>query len=143
MPPEMKGEVTLDLGDGRVFVLTMNHGTMFDAENAAKMPLPRLMAQAKLGFIGALRTFLFAALQQRHPDVTLEQASEITLGHLDKVDAALTRSFEIAFPAAAEGKDSAHPHAKAPRTGKRSGASGAKRVSTPKPSGKQRRARSG
>lgn len=143
MPPQMKAEVPLVLDDGRQFVLTMNHTVMFDAEQASSLPLPRLMAQAKVGFMGSVRTFLFAALQPRHPDVTLEEASEMTLREFDKVDAALTEAFKLAFPDAAEGKESANPQPKAPRTGKGSGASGAKPGSSRKASGKQRRARSG
>lgn len=142
MPPEMKAEVPLTLEDGRQFIVTMNHSVMFDAEQASGLPLPRLMAQAKVGFMGSVRTFLFAALQPRHPDVTLEEASEMTLREFAKVDAALTQAFKLAFPDA-EGKESANPQPKAPRTGKGSGASGAKPGLTRKASGKQRRARSG
>lgn len=141
MPPEMKGEVPLKLDDGREFVLTMNHTVMFDAEQTSGLPLPRLMAQAKVGFMGSVRTFLFVALRPRHPDVTIEEASEITLREYDKVDAALTQAFKLAFPDPAGGKEDANPP-KPARTGKRSGASGAKSASIPKRSGKQPRARS-
>jgi hypothetical protein len=141
MPPEMKAEVPLKLDDGREFIVTMNHTVMFDAEQTSGQPLPRLMAQAKVGFMGSVRTFLFAGLRVRHPDVTLEEASEMTLREFDKVDAALTAAFKLAFPDAAGGKDDKNPP-KAPRTGKRSGASGAKPGSIRKPSGKQPRARS-
>lgn len=142
MPPEMKAAVALVLSDGREFTVTMNHTVMFDAEQAAQLPLARLMAQAKLGFRGAVRTFLFVALRPRHPEVTLEQASEMTLREYATVDAALTKAFELAFPDLAEGKDDKNPPRTTSRTGKRSGASGAKPASTRKPSGKQRRARS-
>lgn len=143
MSNPMKAEVPLALDDGRTFVLTMDHAALFDAEQASGVPLARLMAQGKLGFMGPTRHFLLAGLKRHHPEMTIEEASAITLRHFDQVDAALVSAMKLAFPddQPAEGKKGANPP-KAPRTGKRSGASGAKSGSIPNNSGKPRRARS-
>lgn len=137
MPPEFKSEAILELADGRKFTLTMNNAILFDAEQASGIPLPRLMAQAKMGFLGATRAFLFASLRPLHPDVSMEQASQMTLREYDTVDAALTVAMKRAFPdiEVEEGKQDSHPPK--PRRGKNSGRNGAKSASSRKRSGEQ------
>lgn len=133
----VKGEVPLTLSDGREFILVMDFEALVEAEGAAGQPLPNLMAQASLGFVGAQRSLLFGALRRHHSGVTLAECSEIMLSEINAAAPALTAAIEAAFPEAKEGKDGKNP------PGKTSGANGAKPDSTRKPSGKSRRPRSG
>lgn len=138
MPNPVKGEVPLKLSDGREFVLTMDFEALVEAEGASNLPLPQLMAKAALGFVGAQRTLLFGALHRNHPEITVEDCSAIMLSEIDVATAALMKAIEAGFPAAkaAGGKEGANP------PGPTSGRSGAKRASSPKPSGAKPRGRS-
>lgn len=138
MANAVKGQVELKLPDAREFILVADFEALVEAESAANMPLPELMAKAGLGFISAQRSLLYGALRRHHPDVTLEDCSALLLQHLDLTAAALIKALEAGFPDAKEGKKGANP----PRAGKTSGSSGAKLASTQTPSGKQPRAHS-
>lgn len=140
MANAVKGEVSLKLPDGRSFVLVADFEALVEAESAANVPLPELMAKAGLGFIAAQRLLLLGVLRRHQPEITVEECSALLLQHLDLTSAALIKALELGFPDAKEGKKGANPP-RAP-AGKSSGASGAKRASTRKASGMPPRARS-
>lgn len=121
----IKGEVPLKLPDGREFTLVLDMEALVEAEGAYGKPLARMMADAQLGFVGAIRAMLYGALRYRHPSVTLREASEMFVGYRDEISAALENATLAAMPEDKEGANP--PRAKAPR-GKRSGGSGAKPV---------------
>lgn len=143
MPPKFNGEVPLTLGDGRAFTLTFNHETLFAAEMAYPFPLHVLLTHLQMERWGAVRAFLFAGLQPKHPEVTLEECGKMLLnGEVEAIGKSIIDGLDAAMPEPdVEDKEGANPPSR-PRRGKTSGASGAKRASSRKPSGKQRRAHS-
>lgn len=143
MPNRLKGEVPLELPDGRSFTLVLDHEALIAAEGLYEKPLARLMADAVAGFAGSLRAMFYGALRAHHPAVTVREASAVFFENMDLVGDALIAAGDAAFPDAAEGKDGGNPPAKARPAGKRSGGSGAKRGSSRKDSSGRPRARSG
>lgn len=137
MSNTLKGEIPLTLSDGRELVLVMDMEGMFEAEQLYKQPLEVVFAQAALGLKGALRALLWGMLRAKHPELTPQDVTDIVFKELDAVIVAMDRAGEAArAKQSGEGKDGENP------PGTTSGASGAKRGSTRKPSGGQRRARS-
>lgn len=133
----IKGEAPLKLSDGREYVLTLDFEALVEAEQAYGKPLPKLMADASVGFMGAVRALLFGALRAHHPDITAVETAEIIMSDFDAVGEALQAATQNGFPKA-EGKKSGN----ARPAGKTSGRNGAKPASTRKPSGARPRARS-
>lgn len=121
----LKGEVPLNLGDGREFVLVLDMEALIEAEGVYGKPLGLLMADASAGFAGATRSLLYGALRAKQPSITTREAAAILMEHGEAVSEALTRATEAAMPsdASAEG-NGARPKPSPP--GKRSGSSGAK-----------------
>lgn len=142
MPPKAKGEFPLKLSDGREFALTFNHETLFAAEAAFGQPMHILLDQLRRDMWGAVRAFMFASIKPRHPEITLEQCGEILLsGSIVNVGSAIMSGIAQTMPVPEEGKKGKNPPLPGP-AGMNSGDSGAKRASSQKGSGKQRRARS-
>src|SRR6478735_2644336 len=99
MPPKFKGEVPLSLSDGRSFTLTFNHETMFAAEMAYGHPLHLLLAHLQMERWGAVRAFLFAGLQPRHPDISLDVCGEWLLsGELEAIGESIMAGLNAAMP---------------------------------------------
>jgi hypothetical protein len=133
----LKGEAPLKLSDGREFVFHLDFDALIEAEQAYGKPLPRLMADASQGYVGAVRALLIGGLRRHHPDFTTDDAAAIILTDFDAVATGMMAAVEAAFPKS-EGREPGN----AGRTGVTSGRAGAKRASTRKPSGSKRRARS-
>ncbi len=116
------GQTPLKLKDGREFILVLDMEAMVEAEGAYGKPMSKLMADASAGFVGAVRATLYGALRAKHPTITLRDASAMFQSDGERVEEAMERAAEAAFPDAepSEGKESANP------PGKRSGRSGAK-----------------
>lgn len=142
MTNPVKGEVPLNLKGGRELTLVLDHEALIAAEAAYGKPLIATMIDAIGGFAGACRCVLYGALRAHHPDVTLAEATTIFMAEMDTVQKALEAAAVASAPKAdkAEGKKRARPPRA--RAGKSSGASGAKSVSSPKPSSGRRRERS-
>jgi hypothetical protein len=141
MPPLFAGEVPLKLSDGREFTLTFNNETLFEAEIASGKPLKIFMLELGMEFFGAIRVVLLVALRPKHPEIKIEDCSDMMMGgDLDVIEAAIKAGFTASHPDASqsEGKDGENPPRG--RGGTRSGRSGAKSASTRRPSGKQPRA---
>lgn len=128
MPNPLKGEVALELADGRQLTLRLDYEGLIAAEQLYGKRLSALMADAALGFVGAIRALLYSAVRAHHPEIDAAEAAEIALRELDPVSEALGRAIEAAFPErdneGAEGRQRENPR------GKRSGRSGAKRGSS-------------
>lgn len=135
MVNHLKGEAPLKLSDGREFVFLLDFDALVEAESAYGKPLPRLMADASQGYVGAVRALLLGGLRRHHPDFTTDEATAIILTDFDAVATGMMAAVEAAFPKS-EGREPGN----AGRTGMTSGRAGAKRASTPKPSGGKRRA---
>ncbi|WP_288413852.1 hypothetical protein [uncultured Novosphingobium sp.] len=137
-----KGEVSLDLGDVGRFTLAFDMQALVAAEEAADRPIADLLDRAKRGFMGASRAIFFGALQRHHPETSIDDVDELLNVHGDTIAHALGKTLDASMPAAdaaaraVEGKQGANP------PGKSSGRSGAAQGSTPKRSGKPRRAAS-
>lgn len=117
----VKGEAPLVLHDGRSLTLVLDMEAMVEAEAAYGKPLPKLLADAGEGFMGAMGALLQGALA-RHHKIGRTEALEMLRSDPDAVAVALGEASEKAFPkASAEGK------AGKPRGGKTSGGNGAKR----------------
>lgn len=130
----LKGEAPLILADKRAFTLVFDMDALIEAESAYGKPMHKLAADASAGFLGAMRAMLYGAMRARHPDVSLEDVSQIILEDTLSVTTALTKALELSMPK--PGKQGAAGNARpAPQPGKTSGASGAKRSSTRKRSG--------
>ncbi|HMO74090.1 MAG TPA: hypothetical protein PKD48_01970 [Sphingopyxis sp.] len=132
-----KGQAPLNLSDGRSFTLVLDMEGLVEAEPIYGHPLPKIMADAAAGFVGAIRALLFGALRRHHPDITAVEVLEMIRTDMAAVGAALQAATQNAFPKS-EGEKSGN----APPVGKTSGANGVKRASTRKPSGSKPRARS-
>lgn len=122
MPNPIKGETPLKLNDGREFTLVLDMEALVQAETAYGKPLPKMMADASEGFVGASRALLYGALLTKHPKTTLGEATALFMADAEAVAEALSEAVENGFPEA-----SAEGNVGKPRRGKRSGGSGAKR----------------
>lgn len=135
MVNHLKGEAPLKLSDGREFVFLLDFDALVEAESAYGKPLPRLMADASQGYVGAVRALLLGGLRRHHPDFTTDEATAIILTDFEAVATGMMAAVEAAFPKA-EGKKPGN----AGQTGPTSGRAGVKQASTRKPSGSKRRA---
>lgn len=122
MPNSVKGEVLLKLSDGREFTLVLDMEALVQAETAYGKPLPKMMADASEGFVGASRALLYGALLTKHPKMTLGEATALFMADAEAVAEALAEAVEKGFP-----EVSAEGNGGKPRRGKTSGGSGAKR----------------
>lgn len=142
---KLTGETPLTI-DGRDYVLVLDHEALIEAEAAHGVPLPLVLAQSSLGFVGATAALLFGALRAHHADVSLKDARRLVLENQDACGAAMELAAKAAFPEKAEGKQKADPPkapgAKRARTGKRSGGNGVKQASSRKTSSARPRASS-
>ena len=139
MANTLTGETPLTLKDGREFTLVLDHEALIGAEPIYRKPLHQIMADAGLGFQGAIAAIAQAAFLRHHPEVTRSDVLAMIRSDQVALTDALTKAGESAFPDAKdgdEGKDSAA------RAGKNSGGNGAKRASSRKGSGTKRRAAS-
>lgn len=125
---KLKGEIPLNLSDGREFVLVMDMEALVEAESAYGKPLSEMMADASRGFIGASRALLYGALRAKHPAVSLRDASGIFMADADAAGDALTAAVEAGFPDTKTSTEGNGTRPKPSPPGKRSGASGAKRA---------------
>ena len=125
MANPVKGEVPLNLSDGRSLTLVMDMEALVEAETAYGKPMAQMMQDAGQGFVGASRALLYGALRAKHPQLQLREASEMFATDGEAVAEAIGTAVERAFPEVAGGKESANP---LPRRGKTSGGSGAKRA---------------
>lgn len=137
----IKGEASLKLSDGREYVLVLDFEALVEVETLTGKPAPQVMSEFSQGFVGAVRALLFGALRRRHPDITAVEVGEMIVSDTDAVTLAMVTAVGSSMPKPAEGKESGKARS-GPGTTKSSGRNGAKPVSTPKPSGKQPRARS-
>lgn len=133
MPNPIKGETPLKLNDGRQFTLVLDMEALVQAEGAYGKPLPKMMEDASAGFVGASRALLYGALLAKHPRITLAEATALFMADADAVGEALSEAVERGFP---DAKASAEGNGQSALPGKPSGASGAKRGSNQKASGK-------
>lgn len=124
MANPVKGEVPLNLVDGRTFVLVMDMEALVEAEAAYGKPLAQVMADAAAGFVGASRALLYGALRAKHPTTSLREASALFASDSEAVGEALTAAVEAGFPDVSAGGNVPRP--KPNPLGKRSGGSGAK-----------------
>jgi hypothetical protein len=120
----LKGEVPLNLSDGRRFTLVADFEATIEAESLYGKPAPQMAQDASAGFIGAIRALLYGMLKRKHPEATPSLAAELIAEHMDEVAAALEAASAAAAPDAAEGKKGGNP--RPARRGKTSGDSGAK-----------------
>lgn len=131
MANAIRGEVPLNLSDGRNLVLVMDMEALVEAEAAYGKPMAGMMADAGAGFVGASRALLYGSLRTKHPETTLRDASAIMASDGEAAAKALSAAVEVGFPKASPGgNDLAQPQA-----GKTSGGSGAKRGSSRTTSG--------
>lgn len=135
----VKGEVPLKLADGRELTLVLDMEAMIVAEELYRKPVEYVLADAMVGFTGALRAILYGMLRAHHSEVTPSEALEMFVANKEVV----ARAFEQASKAAKASKDGEDKERPGPRQrGASSGRSGAKQDSTRKASGGQPRARS-
>lgn len=136
----LKGEVALALPDDRNLTLVLDHEALISAEGAFGEPMHLLLAKMELGFVGAVRAFLWGALRTHHPEITKTDAAAILFEHGELVQEALKQAREAAAPDAPEPDEEAEGNAPRRQDGKTSGGNGAKSGSSPKRSSKQPRA---
>lgn len=126
MANSVKGEVVLNLHDGRALTVVMDFDALVEAESVYGKPLQQLMTDAQAGFMGAVRALLVGGLRTHHPELTVKDASVMLQTDAATVTSALAEAADAAFPkadgSAVEDKDGANP------PGKASGRSGAKRA---------------
>ena|SRR5690606_6735677 len=119
----IKGEVELELKDGRKFVLVGDFQSRVVAEQAYGKPYRFIVRDAAAEYLGAVRALLYGLMKRHQPDLTLEDVGEL----IDTSGAELMEAAEKAMDQATpktEGKEDANPPKS--RRGKTSGGSGAK-----------------
>ena len=127
MSNSLKGETPLVLSDGREFTLVLDHEALLGIEQSYGKPLPRVMAEAAEGFLGAIAAVAQAAFSRHHPDVTRGDVLKIVMSEeQDKLTDALADASKAAFPDPEPAGNVPAPKAKKPQRGKTSGRSGAK-----------------
>lgn len=128
----VKGEVPLELSDGTKLTLVFDMEALIEAESAYGKPMHTVLIDASSGFMGAIRAMLYGALRAHHADVSLKDISAMLADNTEAIGDALGRAYEAAMPTGS--KTSTEGKARS-QAGKTSGASGAKRSSSRKPSG--------
>lgn len=123
MAVSVKGEVPLALSDGRELVLCMDFAMRCKVEDLCGKPFHKVAEDAEAGFQRAIRDLLWGALQRSHPEMSLDDVTELISAHEHEMNDALSRAAD-----AAAGKVEGEQVGNAPRrrTGKSSGGSGAK-----------------
>lgn len=114
MSNPIKGEVRL-LAGSQSYVLVFGANAMVALESALDMSLNQIVNLFKADIrIGTLRTMLWAALQDRHPEVDERQAGLIMdEAGLDQVGEKIGEAFSLALP-----KEDAKGAARPPKPGK-------------------------
>lgn len=120
----IKGEVPLELSDGRRFTLVADFEATIEAESLYGKPAAQMGSDAAAGFVGAIRALFYGMLKRKHPAITPGEVASILAEHMDEVAAAIEAASSAAAPQATEGKKGENP--RPARRGKTSGASGAK-----------------
>ena len=123
----VKGETPLVFKDGRKFTLVLDHEALIGIEQTYGKPLPRVLAEAAQGFIGAIAAIAQSAFALHHPEVTRSDVLAMVMSEdREKLSEALTDAVSASFPdPEPAGNAPASKAKKAPR-GKTSGRSGAK-----------------
>ena len=140
MANRLKGEVALDLSDGRSFVLVADFEMRVAVEDMADRPFPEVAQRAARGFQGAVRALFWGMLQRHHAELSMGDVTTLLEEDGEEIAAAMTRAVEAAESDASDSAPAGNGGGR--RGGKSSGGSGAKSDSTPKTSGKRPRARS-
>lgn len=121
----LKGEVPLNLEDGRKLTLVFDHEALIEAESEYGKPLHKVLQDATTGFMGATAALLYGALRAKHSALSKKDVLEMLFESADAIGEALGKAVEASMPPKSE--PSAEGKAKAPRrAGKTSGASGVK-----------------
>ncbi len=114
----VKGEIAFE-AEGQDYVLLLDFNALCDLED----DYPGLMdGSAELKSPKAIRRVFHAGLAAHHPEVTLTEAGSLihAIGLAEAGDL-VKRSFEAAFPAAQEGKETARPRKAPAKAGAGSG----------------------
>lgn len=121
MANPIRGEVAV-VADGNTYTLRLGMNAIVEIETALDIGIAQVTAlfQGEGLKVGNMRLVLWAALRERHPDLTLEDAGDI-MGHMGLADtiAKLGEAMQAAFPEPAAGKKPSRPRTKA-GTGKAS-----------------------
>jgi hypothetical protein len=99
MANPLKGEVSIEV-DGETYTLVYSLNTLCEIEDKLGGAVSDI---ASLGASGrrwnTLRTVFWAALQDYHPEITLQQAGRmVSAMGLTKADEAVGKAFALAFP---------------------------------------------
>lgn len=100
----VKGEVSLAAG-GETYTLQFSVNGLVALEDALGVGVTAIGAQLQAPTIRVLRTLVWAALQEHHPEVDERQAGAIidAAGGLPIVAPKILKAFRLAFPEAAKG----------------------------------------
>lgn len=114
MSNPLKGEVRL-LAGGQSFVLVFGANAMVTLETALDLSLNQIVALFQSDIrITTLRTMLWAALQDRHPEVSeLEAGRIMDQAGLEQVGEKIGEAFTLALP-----KEDAKGSARPPKPGR-------------------------
>lgn len=100
-----KGEVTIEV-EGQTYRLVLNLNAMMAAEDATDQSFAELMEKCAKGRLSAIRTVLWAALQEHHPRMSLKDVGEwMERAGLDTLLAGLTAMSVGTVPDAADAKE--------------------------------------
>jgi hypothetical protein len=119
MANPLKGEVALQVG-GTTYTLRLATNAIVSAETLLDKGVGEIaaMLQDPASFrLGTARALLFAALQERHPEITLEGAGEL-IGDvgIPKIVSTLAASMRAAFPSVKENPQKAGPKRRTSRS---------------------------
>lgn len=76
MANRQRGELEIDLG-GRSYTLKLSLNSMCEMEGASGRPFPQIVTQVARGSLTDLRAFLWAALREHHPDLTIQAVGDL------------------------------------------------------------------
>lgn len=105
-----KGEVRIELEDGREFLAVFDIDAICALEDIRDKPLVQIMVQVAQGRISYVRDALWAALRRHHPDLKHAQVGDMLTQMKGKKAADLVLAgIKSAFPANKEGEGDANP----------------------------------
>ena len=114
MANKERGEVELVVGDA-TYTLRLTINSICELEAEAGKPIGDVARDAESGSIRPVRMIMWAALKDRHPEMTLNGAGDLmTAIGLSKCSEVMTKVLQAAFPPAPQIAEAVKRKKKAP-----------------------------
>ena len=112
MANPLRGSVALQAGD-KAYTLSFSINALCELEEEMGQPVAKIAAglgKPEEMRIATVRSLVWAALRDHHPDVDLKSAGElISEAGISNIMPAIGQAFQLAFPAPSGAKNTARP----------------------------------